>query len=394
MKEGAQVKFCASDAMRLLFIDFTLPQLFHDDEYPIGGWAVQLKILLDALRESGHKSGVLTWKGANDYVGPQMICDLVETYDPSKGIRKLRTLSYFIPTLLAAARRYEPDAIIQSCSALNTGIMAFAAYRLGVPFVHRLASDTDADNRYKSYLTKPEQIAFRYGLRSAKLIVCQNAYQMEQMRRTYSDKRLLLLKNAFQELPKQENRQHVSSKGYIAWIGIFRYQKNLMLLRKIACESPSIQFRVAGALPDQADSDTSAAVAALKLLPNVRMCGYVKRGELYEFLSGARALLSTSNLEGFSNTFLEALSCGIPVIARAAIDPDSMIAKNHLGLIARDEGSLSSLVRRIWDMDEDNFAEMSARCRNYVEMHHSAKKAAETLVSALQALIDLRSPAR
>ncbi len=74
-------------AVRLLFVDFSLPYLLRDSEFPVGGWAVQLKAWLDGLSGLGHHCGVLTWKGANDYAGPQPAFDLIETYDPGIGIR-------------------------------------------------------------------------------------------------------------------------------------------------------------------------------------------------------------------------------------------------------------------------------------------------------------------
>jgi hypothetical protein len=90
--------------MRFLFFDMTLPNLLRDEEYPVGGWAVQLKHLLQGPNETGHRAGVLTWKGAVAHAGAQSTCELVEPYDKSRGIPKLRLFYYFIPSLVAAAR--------------------------------------------------------------------------------------------------------------------------------------------------------------------------------------------------------------------------------------------------------------------------------------------------
>ncbi len=163
--------------MKFLFVDFTLPHLLRDAEFPVGGWAVELLSWLKALNASGRRAGVLTWKGANDYVGPQDVCDLVETYDPKQGIRVVKYAYSYIPKMVAAARRYQPDAIIQACAGIQTGMMAHVAGRLGVPFGHRIASDSDSDDRYKDRLPWFEQLGFQYGLNRAATILCQNAYQ-------------------------------------------------------------------------------------------------------------------------------------------------------------------------------------------------------------------------
>ena len=77
--------------MKILFIDFTLPYLLKDSEYPVGGWAVELRNWLKGLAETKAQVGVLTWKGANKYVDNSFDFDLIETYDPAKGLKILKT---------------------------------------------------------------------------------------------------------------------------------------------------------------------------------------------------------------------------------------------------------------------------------------------------------------
>ena len=51
--------------MKILFVDFTLPYLLKDSEYPVGGWAVELNTWLKGLSANNIHAGVLSWKGAN-----------------------------------------------------------------------------------------------------------------------------------------------------------------------------------------------------------------------------------------------------------------------------------------------------------------------------------------
>ena len=376
--------------MKRLTIDYALPFLLKDAHYPAGGWAVQLKELLQGLSHEGHRGGVLTWTGANAYVGLQDKCELLETYDQRQGTPKLRLIREFIPIMLARARAFGPDVVVQSCSAYETGMMAYIARRLGVPFVHRLASDTDSDLRYRSYLCHSERIVFRLGLASADLVICQNDYQAERMKARHPRKPRLLLPNAIHIPTGEAWTRPRAERPYVAWLATFRFQKNLPLLHRIASRMSDITFRVAGALPELPDAESLDAIAALRTLPNVEMADYVNRRDVNEFLSRAALLLCTSRYEGFSNTFLEAFSAGTPVETGAGVDPSNIIANNALGGVAAGEDEMVRQVRRIWEMDAADFSALSRRCRMYVEANHTAAAMVPRLIDRLRPLVEIQ----
>lgn len=371
--------------MRLLFVDFTLPQVLRNAEFPAGGWAVQLSQLLVGLADTNHRAGVLTWEGANAYVGPQSICDLLETYDETRGIRKLRLVYYRLPALYAAARSYRPDVVLQSCSGFDTGMMALIAQALGVPFVHRIASDRDTDGRYVNYLDFRCRLGFRYGLKKADFVICQNSYQLEEIRKRNPGKIADILHNCIDIPASAPAPVPRAQKTYIAWVGNFSPPKNLPLLANIAQSLPEIEFRIAGAMSRIASTpEIFLALEQLKQLRNVRFMGYLKRDAILPFLAGAVALLNTSHYEGFSNTLLESLAAGTPVVVRDAIDPDAIIRKNRLGIVAGSEAQLASCVREIWTMDAAQHDALGRACRQYVALNHTPSAAASRLVSLLE----------
>jgi len=368
--------------MRILFFDFELPHLLKDSEFPVGGWAVQLRQLLIALSAAGHHVGVLTWEGANAYVGEQSVCELVETYDPKKGIRKARLLYYFLPSIIRGVYAFRPDVIVQSCAGFNTGVMALMARLYGVPFVHRIACDTDADGRYGLYLKGREQIGFRFGLKRSQLVVCQNDYQLASIKAQFPEKPAHIVRNMILR-NDAASRMSPPKRSYIAWLGVFRRQKNLPLLLRIATALPGVSFRIGGMVPPKLDAETAEAIEGLKKLPNVEFAGYIRREGVSDFLKGAIALLSTSDFEGFSNAFLEAFQNGTPVVARKAVDPDSIVARHNLGLIADDEAELMQMVEAACRLDADSYDRLSERCRAYVDANHSPEKGVAALIGAL-----------
>lgn len=136
------------------------------------------------------------------------------------------------------------------------------------------------------------------------------------------------------------------------------------------------------------DSKSAGWLEELKREPNVRLEGYVTRNAIPDFVENAVALLSTSDFEGFSNAFLEAFAAGTPVIAPEAIDPDSIIADNGLGIAARDEAGLVQGIEQIWQMPSAQFAGLSRACRDFVRAHHTPVAKARELVAATSALVN------
>jgi glycosyltransferase involved in cell wall biosynthesis len=378
--------------MKFLFADFALPYLLRDADYPVGGWAVELKAWLTALAAEGHRAGVLTWKGANAYVGPQSLCDLVETYDPNRGIRVLKYGYSYIPAMIAAARQYAPDVIVQACAELQTGTLAYVADRIGVPFVHRIASDSDSDDRYRERLPWFSQVSYRYGLSRASAILCQNAYQEQNLKARYPDKVVAIIRNPYDG--PQEPIRGREERSYIAWLGAFRREKGLPLLLEAAMALPEVEFRVGGMLGKNADPDTVAAVKGLEALPNVTLAGYVKRPEVNTFLSGAIAVLNTSSFEGFSNVFLEAFGTGTPILAQRSVDPDLVITRERLGVTTDSAEGLVDAVREIIAMDREAYSAIAARERSYVAREHAGAVRVREMVAVLEPVVAQASAPR
>ena len=369
--------------MRILFSDFALPYLLKDAQYPVGGWAVELDAWLEGLCACGAKPGVMSWKGANEYVGKHLNYDLLNTYDPNKGIPILKYCYYYIPTMLNAAKNFKPDIIIQSCSGLQTGIMAFIAEKLKVPFVFRAASDMDSDQRYAINLPLYAQLAYKYGLKKASMILAQNEYQYTNFKRNYPNALVFKIYNPFKISCEKKNLKISMQEKYIAWLGVFKEAKNLPLLNEIAHKLPDVTFHVAGMPSKTIDSRTQNAINEMETLPNVHFVGYINRQNIMDFLANAVALLSTSHYEGFSNTFLESLFAGTPLIIPARIDPDNIIFNHKLGLVAQKDEELPSLVSEIWNLSDKNYYELAKYCKSYIKKHHDHNQKAIELLSLL-----------
>jgi len=367
--------------LRLLYIDFDIPYLIKDIDYPIGGAAVEWYAWINGLIANNHEIGMLTFKGAKEYIGKSVDFDIVETYGLDEGIPKLRWLYKRYPAIFRAAKQYNPNYLIQECAGFITGLMAFIGKRLNIPFVYRVANDMDTDNRYKDRLSRFEQVLYQYGLKHANSIICQNKYQYENMIKKYPLKKIAIIHNPFyynSELPEIKKS---TEREYVAWLGLFQHQKNLPALFEVAKNLKDIEFRITGEPQNHLDDVTKAALNLLKQCKNVKFMGYLKRKEIIPFLSQAYALLNTSHYEGFSNTFLESFLSGTPIVTTCKVDPDNIIANNNLGSVTKDYAEIPDLLVTL--MKNRDYDDIAQRCRKYVLEHHNPKILAQKFVESL-----------
>jgi glycosyltransferase involved in cell wall biosynthesis len=369
--------------MKLLYYNIELPYVLKDSEATAGGAAIEWKSWIRGFTNSGHEFGILTWKGARKYINKKLDIDIVESYDPDYGIRKIRLLYHKLPKLFFAVKKYNPDYLIQGSAQQYTGILMIISKLLGIKFIHRIAHDAHIDHRISEMINSKFNISlYQIGLKYADFIFAQNSYQYEKLLEKYPQKKIFILHNPF-EIEHEKTTLLRMDRKYVAWVGNFRNMKNLPALFKIAHDLPKVKFKIAGNSHKDIDRETKNAVASLKGLENVEFVGYLKRDEINSFFLKAIALLNTSHYEGFSNTFLEAWSCGTPVISTKNVNPDGIITKYEVGKVAEQYEKLSKCVEDIMSLDEKKYNELSLNCFKYVKENHDPQKLAEKFILCL-----------
>jgi glycosyltransferase involved in cell wall biosynthesis len=367
--------------LKLLFWDFQIPFLLKNDNYPVGGACVRQLALAKGLSSLGHKVGILTWKGAREYVGKDAEFDIVESYSLTIGIRKLRYLCYRFPALLKATKDYQPDFIFQKCFGVDTGTMCLISRILKIPFVYMGSNDIDADGRYRQRLDYLNSKIYEFGIRNANKIIAQNIYQMNEFNKRFKGVNISIVHNPFfcenSELP---GPKPLRDRKYVAWLGVFQPQKNVQALLEIIKKTPELKYRIEGMLQTDSKDDIKAVVKEISSRPNVEMAGYLGRDEVIPFLADSIALLNTSNYEGFSNTFLESWLAGTPVITRL-IDPDKIISTRGIGMVAEAYAEIPALLRKL--NGSMNYQSLARRCRDYVTKNHNTRIIAQKFINSL-----------
>lgn len=357
-----------------------MPYLLKDANFPIGGYTIRSKQIIQGLIEQGHHVGVLTWKGAKNYINFSTDFEIIESYDNIKGIKKLRWLYYRLPLLYKTIKEYRPDVLVQGCIGFVTFIYYFLGKLLKIPFVYMVANDMDVDNNYKNRINIREQIFYKIGMNKSNGIICQNEYQFNKLKEMFPQKKIIKINNPYiiKSVKKNDNQE----RYYIAWVGIFQKQKNMLGLFNIAVRNPDYKFKIAG-IEGIIDLETKIAIKKLKSLDNVEFVGYLKRNDVLYFLKGAKVLLNTSYYEGLSNTFLEALSVGTPIFSINS-NPNKMITKYNLGEIVR----VDNFREKMLIYKNVNYYELLIRFHCYLNKEHNYKKIANKMMDFLLQIIE------
>jgi glycosyltransferase involved in cell wall biosynthesis len=367
--------------LKLLFLDFQIPFLLKNDNYPVGGACVRQLALVKGLVSLGHEVGILTWRGSKQYVGKELDFDLVESYSLNVGIRKFRYFYYQFPAQFKAVKYYKPDFIFQKGAGSITGTMALIAKSLKIPFVYMAGNDIDADGRYRQRLSYLDSKVYEYGIKNSTKIIVQNSYQKGAFEKRFKLRNTSIIHNpVYYENDELSEPKPLRDRRYVAWLGVFQPQKNLPALLEIIKKTPKREYRIGGMLQTNSKYDIKAVVKKISSQPNVEMIGFLKRHEVIPFLADAIALLNTSYYEGFSNTFLESWLAGTPVITRS-IDPDNIISTKGVGMVAEEYSEIPALLREL--NGSMNYQSLARRCRDYVIQNHNAGNIAEKFIACL-----------
>jgi glycosyltransferase involved in cell wall biosynthesis len=167
-------------------------------------------------------------------------------------------------------------------------------------------------------------------------------------------------------------KAHALREKYVAWVAMLRKPKRADLLVEIARNAPDIRFVVCGGSTTYtATEDYGENIAnTLRALPNVEYRGQVSADEALEVITNAALFLSTSDEEGFPNTFLQGWAAGTPVVS-LKIDPDHIIERHSLGRVSGTvETAISDLRSLMSSSERREF--LSVHARKYIAKHHSA----------------------
>jgi len=181
-------------------------------------------------------------------------------------------------------------------------------------------------------------------------------------------------------------KPHRLRTNHVAWIAMLRQPKRPDILIELARRLPDVRFVVCGGPTTHRSPRTygEGIVALLRALPNVDFLGQVNSERALSVIGDAALLLTTSDEEGFPNTFLEAWASGTPVVS-LNVDPENHIRRKGLGAVASDLGDLAAKVKALLASPQRR-EEIGERARQHVNEAHSRMAVVRAFESAVVAV--------
>jgi len=111
--------------------------------------------------------------------------------------------------------------------------------------------------------------------------------------------------------------------------------------------------------------------------------GKLSRADLNNLFETSGLLCCTSMLEGFPTTFLEAWSCGLPVVT--TFDPDGIVARQGLGQVVTTADELVAQLRAL--PNTDAYPRMSRAAKSYFLENYSVETISRQFRIAFEELV-------
>lgn len=180
---------------------------------------------------------------------------------------------------------------------------------------------------------------------------------------------------------------------YVAWAGRLVYVKGLFDLIECAeyvCkEHPSISFLIAGQGPLMQPLRKLVKNRALE--KKVIFAGQLDRENLRRHYQNSAIFALTSHVESFPTTVLEAMSCGVPVVATMAGDVPKVVKDGETGFLVppKDPKAMAQRITYLLN-DEDLRKKMGKASRKLMENEYSWNRISDKIIGCYKSVENIR----
>ena len=312
------------------------------------------------------------------------IWDGVTTYkafQPDEGIPVIRFIHPRWTKLYAALARADAQIYYASCAGGQLGQVVQFARARGRKTVFRIASDTDCDPKALLVRYWRDKLLYRWGLRRADLVLAQTPSQQKALAGNYRRESQVI--DSLLEMTGAARGLEARDTGAL-WVGNIRALTRPRLFLEAAARLPQLSFHmIGGPLPGTERLFEEVRLQA-QALPNVAFHGFVPQHEIGGYFERARVFVSTSEIEGFPNTYMQAWARGTPVVA--FLDPERLVSRNDLGAIVTGVDELCAAISRL-TQDAAEWQALSLRSRRFVDERGTEKDTVAEYAAALSGLL-------
>jgi glycosyltransferase involved in cell wall biosynthesis len=190
----------------------------------------------------------------------------------------------------------------------------------------------------------------------------------------------------FKPAPVTENRQTITFAGRLD------YMKGVHILlegfKQLRDEMKNVQLTIIGDGPDREKLQNCAREKGIS--DAVNFCGEAE--EIVPYLQQSAVFVLPSFSEGLSNVLLEAMACGLPVVATRVGGTIDLVQDGFNGILIEPDnaGQLYQAMKKILQ-DKDLAKALGVQARKTAAEKFSLKSVTEQYVSLYQTLVPARN---
>ncbi len=365
----------AKESIKICFVSYRAYPIFNPSiESVFGGAEVDLYLLATELaKDDAFQVSFVVGDFGQDDEETREGVRLIKSLDP--------TANFFAgsPKVWRAMRKADADIYFDEACSLGTVLYAFYCRVYGKKFVYRTAHSRECNGRYIKENPFRGR-AVKWAFASADKLIVQNHEDLNNLKRTMKLE-AEAIKNA-SRMPEI----FTGEKETVLWVGRSAPVKRPELFIKLAKELP--EQKLVMVCPEAAGDDNYEKLKELASeAANLEFIEKVPFQQVGEYFAKAKVYVSTSESEGFPNTFLQACENSTAILS-LEVNPDDFLDRNNCGLCS--DGDWDKFVVQLKEMlDGQTAAEYGQNAKNYLEQNHDIKKIVQRYKAIFRELVGI-----
>lgn len=364
--------------MKVCFIDWFAYSLFNpQSDIVFGGAQIQLYLLAQELaKNKKNKVSFLTDNqkvNQQDNFGPIDLYQFVRSprNEGLKG-RVFVGFWYFFIRLFFQLRKINAQVYLQRAASAETGLIALVCKLLHWRFIFMVAHIQDVNGRYIQANGIRGRL-FSLGLKLADQIICQTQDQQKALGQSLRGKSVVIAPGYPIKSPPKINKQGV------LWVARAEAWKRPNLFIQLAKKFPREKFTMICPPAENCPKYFDLIKAKAEKVKNLIFIPKVPFRNIDIYFAKARVFISTSESEGFPNTFIQAAKNMTPIIS-FKVNPDKIIDNHQIGFCAEgNERQMIILLKKLLK-NRQLRERLATNAYNYARQYHNIKKTSVNII--------------
>ncbi len=299
---------------------------------------------------------------------------LIRTFNPKNNSFSFLSKFYQALIYFYILIKENPHICFTSSATSSVAIFAFYCKIFKKKHIHRCANLYDVNMDWikeNGILGK----IYKYGLENASVVLCQTEEQLVQIKKNHNIDAIL-----FKNLFSFENQENSRKKDYILWVGRTSKVKKPELFLELAKRNPEKNFIMI--LNNNDEKHFSDIKKIAEKLNNFELIEKVLFEQIQKYFDEAKLFISTSDIEGFANTFIQSGIGKTPILSLNS-NPDDFINKYKCGYFANSSfDDLNNYIQKLFE-DKKLYDELSKNIYKYVKENYDIKNNIKVLEKLL-----------